>query len=126
MHHSAATPNLEFIMTKSTLTITKPSRRGVAFEGEERFETAVLLASTSPLGITAMGAFPLSLIALGQIRRRHFDDTLTLRPMKAMNATEKLESRRRSVDGRFRPFVAGSFYRKNALGRAGTGEKKIA
>ena len=30
--------NLEFIMTKSTLTITKPSRSGVALEGDERFE----------------------------------------------------------------------------------------
>jgi hypothetical protein len=39
-----------------------------------------------------MGTFPLSLIALGQIRRRHFDDTLTLRPKKTRNATEELES----------------------------------
>ena len=39
-----------------------------------------------------MGAFPVSLIALGQIRRRHFDDTLTLRPKRTMNATEELES----------------------------------
>jgi len=84
--------NLEFIMTKSTLTITKPSRSGVALEGDEGFETAAILASTSQLGITAMGAFPLSLIALGQIRRRHFDDTLTLRPKRTMNATEELES----------------------------------
>ncbi len=82
----------EFIMTKSTLTIAKPSRSGVALEGDEGFETAAILASTSPLGITAMGAFPLSLIALGQIRRRHFDDTLTLRPKRTMNATEELES----------------------------------
>ena len=36
-----------------------------------------------------MGTFPLSLIALGKIRRRHFDDTLTLRPA---NATDGLES----------------------------------
>ncbi len=79
-------------MTKSTLTITKPSRSGVALEGDEGSETTAILASTSPLGITAMGAFPLSLIALGQIRRRHFDDTLTLRPKRTMNATEKLES----------------------------------
>ena len=74
--------NLEFIMTKSTLTITKPSRSGVALEGDEGFETAAIPASTSQLGITAMGAFPLSLIALGQIRRRNmttvvgiFDDS---------------------------------------------------
>ena len=72
--------NLEFIMTRSTLTISKPSRSGIALEGDEGLETAAILASTSPLGITAMGAFPLSLIALGQIKRRHFDDTLTLRP----------------------------------------------
>jgi hypothetical protein len=29
---------------------------------------------------------------LGQIRRRHFDDTLTLRPKRTTNATEALES----------------------------------
>ena len=91
MRHNAATPepSLEFIMTKSTLIITKPSRSEV--EGDEGFETAAILASTGPLGITAMGAFPLSLIASGQIRRRHFDDTLTLRPKRPMNATEELE-----------------------------------
>jgi hypothetical protein len=74
MHHSAPTPNLEFIMTKSTLNITKPSRNGVALEGDESFEATAILASTGPLSITAMGSFPLSLIALGQIR--HFDDSL--------------------------------------------------
>jgi hypothetical protein len=83
--------NLEFIMTKSTLTITKPSRSGVAPRGGEGFETAAILASTSPLGITAMGAFPLSLIALGQVASA-FDDTLTLRPKRTMNAAEELES----------------------------------
>ena len=61
--------NLEFIMTKSTLTITKPSRSGLALEGDEGFETAAILASTGQLGITAMGAFPFSLIALGQNSR---------------------------------------------------------
>jgi hypothetical protein len=44
------------------------------------FETAAIHASASPLGINTMGAFPLSVIALGQIRRRQFDETLTLRP----------------------------------------------
>ena len=85
----------EFIMTKSTLTRTKPSRRRVALiEEDEGLEMAAILASPSPLAVTAMGAFPLSLIALGQIRRRHFDDILTLRPKKARNATEELESAR--------------------------------
>ena len=85
----------EFIMTKSTLTRTKPSRRRVALiEEYEGLEMAAILASPSPLAVTPMGAFPLSLIALGQIRRRHFDDTLTLRPKKARNATEELESPR--------------------------------
>ena len=83
----------EIIMTKSTLTMTKPSRSRVALiEGDERFETAAILASTSPLGITAMGAFPLSLIALGRITRRYFDDTLTLRPKKTMSASEEIQS----------------------------------
>ena len=82
-------------MTKRTLTMTKSSINRVALiEGDEGIvsETAAILASASPLGITTMGAFPLSLIALGQIRRRHFDDTLTLRPKRTMNATEALES----------------------------------
>ena len=78
--------NLEFIMTKSTLTITNPSRNGLALKGDEGFETTAILASTCQLGITAMGAFPLSLIALGQNSRWHFDDTLTLRPKRTMNA----------------------------------------
>ena len=39
-----------------------------------------------------MGTFPLSLIALGQIRRRHFDDTLTLRSKRTINANEEPES----------------------------------
>ena len=77
--------NLEFIMTKSTLTITNPSRSGLALEGDEGFETAAILASPSPLVITAMGEFPFSLIALGQNSRWHFEDTLTLRPKRRMN-----------------------------------------
>ena len=71
--------------------MTKSSRNEVT-EGDEGFETAAILASTNPLGITPMGAFPFSLIALGQIRRRQFDDTLTLRSKRTMNATEELES----------------------------------
>ena len=73
MHHNAPTPNPEFIMTKSTLTIAKPSRNGITLKRDERFATAAILASTGPLSITAMGSFPLSLIALGQTR--HFDDS---------------------------------------------------
>ena len=85
----------EFLMRKRTLTMTKSSINEAALvEGDERIrsETAAILASASPLGITAMGAFPLSLIALGQITRRHFDETLTLRPKRTTNATEALES----------------------------------
>jgi hypothetical protein len=68
-------------MTNGTLTATKSSRNKAALiEGDKGIETAAILASASPLGIIPMGTFPLSLIALGQIRRRHFDDTLTLRP----------------------------------------------
>jgi hypothetical protein len=85
----------ESIMTKNTLTMTTSSINRVALiEGDEGIgsETEAILASPSPLGITAMGTFPLSLIALGQIRRRHFDDSLTLRPKRIMNATDGLES----------------------------------
>jgi hypothetical protein len=60
-------------MTKSTL-MTKSSKACTLVEGDEGFETAAILASSSPLGITSMGTFPLSLIALGQIRRRDFDE----------------------------------------------------
>ena len=75
-------------MTKSSIN------RAALIEGDEGIgsETAAILASAGPLGITAMGAFPLSLIALGQITRRHFDDTLTLRPKRTTNGTEALES----------------------------------
>ena len=84
---------MEFTMTKSTLTMTKSSKAGIALiEREEGFETAAILASPSPLVIAAMGTFPLSLIAFGQIRRRHLDDSPTPRPKKTRNATEELES----------------------------------
>jgi hypothetical protein len=79
-----------------TSTLTKSSRNEVALtEGDEGigFETPAILASPSPLGIIAMGTFPLSLIALGQSRRRHFDDTLTLRPERPPWSSSK---RRRS------------------------------
>jgi hypothetical protein len=72
--------------------MTKFSKAGTLIEGDEGFETAAILASPSPLGITSMGTFPLSLIALGQIRRRDFDDSITPRPKKTRNATEELES----------------------------------
>jgi hypothetical protein len=74
--------------------MTKSSENNVAQIEQEgiEFETAAILASASPLGITTMGAFPLSLIASGQIRRRHFDNSLTLQPKRTMNATEELET----------------------------------
>ena len=87
----------EFIMTKTTLTMTKSSINRVALiEGDEGAgsETVAILASAGPLGITTMGAFPLSLIALGQITRRHFDDTLTVRPTRTR--MEPKHSNRRS------------------------------
>jgi hypothetical protein len=43
-----------------------------------------------------MGAFPLSLIVLGQSRRRHFDETLTLRPKRTVNVNEELDSSRQT------------------------------
>ena len=60
-------------------------------EEDEGLETAAILASPSPLDITATGTFPLSLIAFGQIRHRHFR-ALTLRPKKTRNSTEEIES----------------------------------
>ena len=81
-------------MTKSTLTKTESSRNNVAFiEGNQGIglETAAIAALVSPLGIIAMGTFPSSLVASGRIRRRRFDDTLTLRP-KRNPIGEELES----------------------------------
>jgi hypothetical protein len=84
----------EFTMTKRTLTMTSSSRKVARREGDEgvEFETAAVLASASPSGMMTMGTFPLSLIALGQIRRRHFDDTLTLQSKRTISANEELES----------------------------------
>jgi hypothetical protein len=69
--------------------MTKSSKNNIALieEGEKiEFETAAIVAAVSPLAITTMGAFPLSLIASGQIRRCDFD---TLRPE---GATGELKS----------------------------------
>ncbi len=53
-------------MTKSALTMTK-SKAGIALiEGDEGLETAAILGSPSPLGITAMGTFPLSPLPLAR------------------------------------------------------------
>lgn len=71
-------------MTKSTLTKSSRSKAAL-IEGNEGIETAAILASAAPLGIVSMTTFPLSLIALGQIRRKQFDDTLTLRPKRKNN-----------------------------------------
>lgn len=58
--------------------MTKSSRSGLApIDGGEEigFEIAGILASAGPLSIITMGTFPLSIIALGHIMRRHFDGT---------------------------------------------------
>jgi len=80
-------------MTKSTPKTRSPAN------GDEGigFETAVLLASVSPLSIVTMGTFPSSLIAWGRMRRQHFDDSLSLEANKnPLNATEELESPQQS------------------------------
>ncbi len=71
-------------MTRSTLTKSSRSKAAL-IEGNEGIEKAAILASAAPLGIVSMTTFPLSLIALGQIRRKQFDDTLTLRPKRKNN-----------------------------------------
>jgi hypothetical protein len=71
-------------MTKSTLTKSSRNKAGL-IEGNEGIETAAILASASPLGMVTMATFPLSLIALGRIWRKQFDDTLTLRPKTNSN-----------------------------------------
>ena len=90
----------KIIVTRNTLTKIKtktaPSTDGVAFiDGDEDIacERAAMFASVSPLGIVAMGTFPLSLVAWGQISRRRFDDSLTPRPKRdPTHAARELES----------------------------------
>jgi hypothetical protein len=65
-------------------------------------ETAAIFASASPLGINPMGAFPLSLIVLGRARRRHFDETLNLRPKRTVNVNQELDSSRQ-IEQRTKP-----------------------
>ena len=73
-------------MTNSTLTKSSRSKAALVAGNEGiEFETAAILASAAMLGIVSMTTFPLSLIALGQIRRKQFDDTLTLRPKRKNN-----------------------------------------
>ena len=57
------------------------------------FAVAAVLASSGLLGVVSMGTFPLSLIALGWIRRRNFDDTVTRQP-KGDAISEECESPR--------------------------------
>ena len=71
-------------MTNNTLTKSKSSRSRFSFiEGDQNigFEAAAIVAS-SPLSIISMGTFPSSLVALGRIRHRDFDDDVTLQPKR--------------------------------------------
>jgi hypothetical protein len=81
-------PDGEFVTPRSSPARPKSSGDGVApIGGDEEMETVAVLASASPLSIITMGTFPLSLIALGHLRRRNFDQTLSLRPKRARNAS---------------------------------------
>ena len=69
-------------MTNSTLTKSKSSRSRFSFIGGDPnigFEAAAIVASASPLSIISMGTFPSSLVALGRIRHRDFDDDVFVR-----------------------------------------------
>ena len=72
-------------MTNNTLTKSKSSRSRFSFIGGDQnigFEAAAIVASASPLSIISMGTFPSSLVALGRIRHRDFDDDVTLQPKR--------------------------------------------
>ena len=63
-------------MTESIFPKTESARDGLACIDAGRcngFEAAAALASVSPLGMIAMGAFPLSLVGFGKARRWDFD-----------------------------------------------------
>lgn len=81
-------------MTNSTLIKTPTSRNTILIEGAEGMvsEAAAAAAPVGPQGMFSMGAFPSSLIAFGRIKRRAFDDTLTLQK-KRNPFTEELDAR---------------------------------
>ena len=63
-------------MTESIFPKTESARDGLACIDAGRcngFEAAAALASVSPLGMIAMGAFPWSLVGFGKARRWDFD-----------------------------------------------------
>ena len=100
--------------------MTKSSKNNNALieEGEKiEFETAAIAAAVSPLAITTMGAFPLSLIASGQIRRCNFDS------LRAEGATGELKLSEQTETGALRRCAknAGRCYPPPTitLGRAG-------
>ena len=84
-------------MTNSTLIKTPTSRNSVLIEGAEGmvFEAVAAAAPVGPQGMFSMGAFPSSLIALGRIKRRVFDDTLFLQK-KRNPFPEELDARQRA------------------------------
>jgi hypothetical protein len=76
--------------------MTKSSKINIALieQGEKiEFETAAIAAAVSPLAITTMGAFPLSIIASGQIRRCNFET------LRAEGATGELKSSQQTETG---------------------------
>ena len=63
-------------MTESISPKTESTRDGLACIDAGRcngFKAAAALASVGPLGMMAMGAFPLSLVGFGKARRWNFD-----------------------------------------------------
>jgi hypothetical protein len=79
-------------MTKSTLKTRSPE------DGDPGlgFETAVLLASVSPLSIVTMGTFPLSLIARGRMSRQHLYDSHSLEANQNTLIAEEPETSQQS------------------------------
>lgn len=66
------------VMVAESLFAEKESARNAvaSIDAEIGFEAAAVLASASPLGISAMGAFPSSLVGFGRVRRCDFDAAL--------------------------------------------------
>jgi hypothetical protein len=65
----------QFVGIKSVLTVMNSSENGDAPIGADRETEALsILASVNPLSVLPMGAFPLTLVALGHVSRRNYDD----------------------------------------------------
>jgi hypothetical protein len=69
--------NHEFAGIKSGLTVMNSSENGDApICADVETEALAIFASPNPLSVLPMGAFPLTLVALGHVSRRNYGETV--------------------------------------------------